>query len=304
MPYKSQNWTTKDYFDPIPGWEIGLKARALNQQQDAQRQGMEMRREENATQAQQAAEGIKMRQAEILSRMDVEPVMGADGGIDWVGTRQRKQVKDDLNTRATALGQLHGLQPPTSISQEENQLMQSPQYQKAMAETMMKKRMADDKQAAVLEQIENRGKAMIEQIEERNQRQGAGLHGTVSGVDPNNPEQRISFQIGADEARQRLQGGQAQAAPDKFEQAYERLQKAEGSGEFLDFDTDKDGNPVITKSGSWGFHDAKPSDPASYDKLRKKMDAMRKKNLNGGGAPLQSGSQRNAAPRLVYPGAR
>lgn len=302
MPYKSQNWTTKDYFDPEPGWNAGLRIRALNQQQDAQQQGMEMRQAENAAQAQQNAEAMRMRQVEMMSRMDVEPVMGPNGQIDWGATKVQDTQFKTMNARAATLGQEHALTPPTSLNQVDNELMQMDSYKQARVKTLTSMRMADDRFKANLEQEKFRQEGRLElEREQQRRQQAAGRQGTVSGDDPDNPGQRISFPIGADEARQRLQGQPAPATPDKFEEAYDRIQRAEGAGEKLDFDVDAQGFPIVSGSAGWGFHDAKPSKPESYDALRKKIDVMKKKNTNGGGVPMQSGGQQNAPRRLVYP---
>lgn len=257
-----QVWTTKDYYDPWPGFYAGLAQKQSGQAD--QRLAMQQQEQSNAErqrqeQAKIQAEARDMQQARVISELNVDPVRRPDGSIDWQSTGQAARMRKELAGQAATLGRLHAAQGgPSSLTQPEYALTQLPEYQEAYRLGTIQKAESDAKQAAVLEQIGLRAKGNLDVANERNRPMA-----TVTEELPDG--RKISQRMPADEADQLRNAAPASPTDQKWNSVIENIQRMEQAGVPIDVDYNDQGFPVISKS--WMNHDASPKDKGSYQRL-------------------------------------
>lgn len=273
----AQNWTTRDYYDPFPGLQAGM-------QMAAQREGMRSNRAAEGRAAAsdaRAAEDQKMRQADMLARMGVDPVMSPEGGIDWQATGVIAQKKAQLTKEAEGLGTMHawtGVQGP--LTEGEAALSQTPEYQRAFRMASTQKAIADAQRAAQMEQIGARGEAALEVARQR-------------GENASKPQATITRKLGdgstvripVDPSEAMQMGEKPAPETDKWDQAIDTITRFRDAGEPIDIELDAEGFPKISKSRLW--HSASPGNKGSYDAA---IDQIRKR-AGKSGAPQGTGGK-------------
>lgn len=168
-------WTTKDYFDPFPGIAAGMAGARLAEDVAARRDSAKERALDRAVgdqryaqEQQRYAQEQQMRQAEMLSRMGVDPVVGANGGIDWTATSKAARAKMELMREAESLGATHGWNGgPSSLTQQEYALTQTPEYQRSYRSAALLRQQEEFKRLAQMEQIAARGQAQLAVAKQR-----------------------------------------------------------------------------------------------------------------------------------------
>lgn len=252
----AQNWTTRDYYDPFPGLQAGM-------QMAAQREGVRSNRAAEAraaTMDARALEDQKMRQAEMLSRMGVDPVLSPEGGIDWQATGVAAQKKAQLTKEAEGLGAMHawtGVQGP--LTEGEAALSQTPEYQRAFRMASTQRAIAEAQRAAQMEQIGARAEAALEVAKQR----GENANKPTATITRELPD-GTTVRIPVDPAEARQMGAKPEGGPDRWDEAIDTITRFRDAGQPIDIELDDDGFPKISKSRFW--HSASPGDKGSYDK--------------------------------------
>lgn len=245
----AQNWTTRDYYDPFPGLQAGM-------QMAAQREGVRSNRVAEA----QRLEEQQMRQADMLSRMGVDPVMAPEGGIDWKATGIAARQKEQLTKEAQGMAALHawaGVQGP--LTEAEAALTQTPEYQQAFRMASTQKAIADAKAAAEMEQIGARAQAALDVAKQR----GENANKPTATITRELPD-GTTVRIPVDPAEARQMGAKPEGGPDRWDEAIDTITRFRDAGQPIDIELDDDGFPKISKSRFW--HSASPGDKGSYDK--------------------------------------
>lgn len=285
----SRGWTTQDYFDPFPGIAAGQASARLASENTARRDAAKERAVNAAVEDQRYREGVTerkdirtendrryreeqaMRQADALARMGVEPVLRPDGTTDWQATGKAAILKQEIGKQAQSLGVMHAWQGgPTSFTQEEYALTQTPEYQQAYRMAAAEKAQRDAQYAAQLEQIGARGKAQLDVAGQRGPSAyiTRDLPGGGNVRIPVSPED--AMQMGAPSG-----DGSAAAKNDAaIESEIQKMDRLISSGSGVDFEIDANGMPKITKSHY--FNAASPSNKKSVDDLRAKLVGMKK----------------------------
>lgn len=272
------NWSTKDYFDPWPGIQMGM---ARRQQAD--------QRERNKVSDARAEEDQKMQQAEMLARMGVPPVQAPGGGIDWNATAQAAQMKQEMGKQAQALATYHAWTGgPTSLTQEEDALRQLPEYQQTYRMVGAMKAQKEAERIAVMEQIGARGQAALKVAEQRGENVSKP-QATMTRKLPDGTTVRVP--MSPEEAMKMGQPeGGATAPGDKWQEAIDAILRFKDAGESIDVTTDSEGFPKVTKAGKMDFwNTADPSNKKGYDdEIEKIMKRSGKKEgpKSGGGRPM------------------
>jgi len=121
----TQTWTTKDYFDPWPGWYAGLAKRQVVNSEQNSKFDQSMRKD-----------SASFRNAQELGRLGVPAVTAPDGSIDWQATQDTARKVEQGKEMASRLGRLHGMigGPSSWDSEEEYQLSTTPEYKTGYAE--------------------------------------------------------------------------------------------------------------------------------------------------------------------------
>lgn len=294
-----QVWTTKDYFDPWPGFYAGLAQRQANQSDQrmaADQQERATRERERQTEAKAIAEQRDMQQARALAEMNVDPVRNPDGSVDWKSTGMAARQRKELGMQASTLGRLHAVQGgPTSLTQEEYALSQLPEYQQAYRIGTVEKAERDAKQAAELEQIGLRTRGSLEVAQERNRVPEAMATVREEMDDGTVVTRKVpSSQLGAIEQN----AGPGDATANKWKSVIESIQRFEQAGIPIDVDYNDQGFPTVSKS--WMNHDASPKDKGSYQRL---ITEFMKRAGKSGAAPVPAGAAPagGSKPMIVIP---
>lgn len=275
------NWSTKDYFDPWPGIQMGMARRQQAEQSDR-----------NKVNDARTAENDRMRQAEVLSQMGVDPIPGPSGGIDWSATVKAARMKQELGKQAQALATFHAWSGgPTSLTQEEDALRQTPEYQQTYRAVSAVKAQEDARQLAIQEQIAARGREALKVAEQRGTN-ASKPSATITRKLPDGSTVRIP--VSPEDALKMGQPGDGQPAKgDKWQEAIEKVKRFKAAGQAIDVEIDDNGFPKISKSHVPFTHDASPSDAGSYDRIIEQImerggskDAPAPKSDMGGKRPM------------------
>ena len=279
-------WTTKDYFDPFPGIAAGMAGARLSEDVSARREASKERAVDRASADRRYADEQRFRQAQTLAQWGVEPVIGPDGTPDWNATARAANAKLEMAKNAESLGAAHGWAGgPTSLTQQEYALSQTPEYQRAYRSAATLRSQQEAQRAAQLEQIAARGQAQLAVAEERSTK-GPSAYATKTLPDGT----VVRMPITSEDAKS-MTGDSTGNQPDKIEQAIEKATRLKEAGIPFNLGNDSEGFPTITKGSSWWFHDAGPDKPGSADAVIQQLERKRK-NPKGATPPPAANSEK------------
>ena len=259
-------WTTKDYFDPWPGIEMGMRRREQSNREQLQRDDRKRMDLDRAVQDQRYKEEMAMRQADALARMGVDPVPAAGGGIDWTATGKAARAKAEMAKNAEALATQHAWSGgPTQLTQEEYAMTQTPEYQRTYRMVGALKAQRDAEQAARMEQIGARGAAALQVAEQR----GENANRPMAYITRETPDGTVRIPVDPQEAMRMGQDAGGRGKADRWQEAIDKITRFRDEGIAIDIDTDDEGFPKVSKS--WVSHDASPSAKGSYDRAIEKI---------------------------------
>lgn len=133
-------WKTSDYFDPWPGVQAGLARRRQNESEFQFRQLQKQHALDKAAEDKYRSEQMAMEAGQLSARLGVQPVMGADGRFDPVGTAKAGVLKKATDEAAIGLAHKHAAMADMTGTDEffptaeEQKLMQEPLYRQARGE--------------------------------------------------------------------------------------------------------------------------------------------------------------------------
>lgn len=284
-------WTTKDYFDPWPGIEMGMRRRDQSNREQMQREGMKRADLDRAVQDQRYKEEQAMRQADALARMGVDPVPAAGGGIDWTATSKAAREKAEMAKNAEALATQHAWSGgPTQLSQEEYAITQTPEYQRTYRMVGALKAQKDAEQAARMEQIGARGAAALQVAEQR----GENANRPMAYITRETPNGTVRIPVDPQEAMRMGQEAGGAGKADRWQEAIDKITRFRDEGVPIDIEMDDEGFPKVSKS--WMSHDASPKSKGSYDRAIEKI--MKR---SGKTVPAPSTNPIAARPMLTIP---